>query len=75
MRTSTNDQEATALLHAAERSLFDATSRLEQALAALGHGNGRGVEAVTLLDQVRLYSSLIQARLDRLGRPLASNAA
>ncbi len=73
MRTSTNDQEATALLHAAERSLFDATSRLEQALAALGHG--RGVEAVTLLDQVRLYSSLIQARLDRLGRPLASNAA
>jgi hypothetical protein len=73
MHTSTNEQEATALLHAAERSLFDATSRLEQALAALGRGPG--AEAVTLLEQVRLYSTLIQARLDRLARPATSNAA
>jgi hypothetical protein len=61
MRTSTNDQEATALLHAAERSLFDATSRLEQALAALGGGSAEPGQ----LDQVRLYAQLIQMRLNR----------
>ena len=61
MRTSTNDQEATALLHAAERSLFDATSRLEQALAALGGGGAEPGQ----LDQVRLYAQLIQMRLNR----------
>lgn len=76
MHTSTSEQEATALLHAAERSLFDATSRLEQALAALGKG-GAHLERETpgLLDQVRLYSGLIQARLDRLARPITSKAA
>lgn len=73
MHKSTTEQEATALLHAAERSLFDATSRLEQALSALG--GGTGTEAVTLLEQVRLYSNLIQSRLDRIARPVASNAA
>lgn len=73
MHKSTTEQEATALLYAAERSLFDATSRLEQALSALG--GGTGTEAVTLLEQVRLYSNLIQSRLDRIARPVTSNAA
>jgi hypothetical protein len=61
MHTSTNAQEAAALLLAAERSLFDATSRLEQALAALGGGDPEPGQ----LDQVRLYAKLIQMRLNR----------
>jgi hypothetical protein len=71
MRTRADDQEATALLHAAERSLFDATSRLEQALAALGNGGAEPGQ----LDQVRLYAQLIQSRLTRALRPVTSRAA
>ncbi len=59
------EEQAAALLHAAERSLFDATVRLEQALAALGRQPG--VDARATLEQARLWSSLIQAGLDKLG--------
>ena len=69
-----HDDQAEALLHAAERSLFDATIRLEQALAALGHKPGAKTAAT--LEQARLWSSLIQAGLARLdqdpGRPAAA---
>lgn len=58
--------QAEALLHAAERSLFDATVRLEQALAALKHQPG--VDAGPTLEQARLWSNLIQAGLSKLGR-------
>ncbi|MCA9656401.1 MAG: hypothetical protein KC501_41240 [Myxococcales bacterium] len=61
----THDDQAQALLHAAERSLFDATIRLEQALAALGRKPG--VNATTL-EQAQLWSSLIQAGLAKLGQ-------
>lgn len=65
-----DDEQAAALLHAAERSLFDATVRLEQAMVAMGHkpraNTGR------TLEQARLWSSLIQAGLDKLGRQTAA---
>lgn len=60
------DDHAEALLHAAERSLFDATVRLEQALAALGQQPG--VSAKPTLEQARLWSTLIQAGLTKLGQ-------
>ncbi|MEM7158458.1 MAG: hypothetical protein AAF799_36805 [Myxococcota bacterium] len=60
------DEQADALLHAAERSLFDATVRLEQALAALARQPG--VDASATFEQAQLWSSLIQAGLDKLGR-------
>lgn len=58
------DEQAEALLHAAERSLFDATVRLEQALAALGRQPG--VNAKPTLEQAQLWSNLIQAGLNKL---------
>jgi hypothetical protein len=61
------DEQAVALLHAAERSLFDATVRLEQAMAALRR-EPRVNAAGRTLEQARLWSSLIQAGLDKLGR-------
>ena len=64
-------EQAQALLHAAERSLFDATIRLEQALAALGQQSG--VDETTL-EQARLWSSLIQAGLTKLGRQVDAAA-
>lgn len=66
-----DDEQAAALLHAAERSLFDATVRLEQALAALGHTPR--VKGDTL-EQARLWSTLIQAGLDKLGRRVSAAA-
>lgn len=68
----THDDQAEALLHAAERSLFDATIRLEQALAALGR---RGGANTATLEQARLWSSLIQAGLARLDQQSGSAAA
>ncbi len=61
------DEQAVALLRAAERSLFDATVRLEQAMEALrrqprAHAGGR------TLENARLWSTLIQAGLDKLDR-------
>lgn len=64
-----DDEQAAALLHAAERSLFDATVRLEQAMVALGRKPR--VHAGTL-EQARLWSSLIAAGLDKLGRQSAA---
>lgn len=67
------EDEAEALLHAAERSLFDATIRLEQALAALGRQPGVGASAT--LEQARLWSSLIAAgiaKLDQRSGPAAA---
>lgn len=69
----THDDQAEALLHAAERSLFDATIRLEQALAALGRRPGANTAAT--LEQARLWSSLIQAGLARLDQQSGSAAA
>jgi len=66
------DDHAEALLHAAERSLFDATVRLEQALAALGHQPG--VNAKPTLEQARLWSTLIQAGLTKLGQRVETAA-
>lgn len=66
-------EQAEALLYAAERSLFDATVRLEQALAALGRQHG--VKAGATLDQARLWSSLIQAGIVKLGQRVESAAA
>ncbi|MCA9707905.1 MAG: hypothetical protein KDK70_18785 [Myxococcales bacterium] len=60
------DEQAEALLYAAERSLFDATVRLEQALAALGQRSKPGAKAKPTLEQARLWSSLIQAGLVKL---------
>lgn len=60
------DEQAEALLHAAERSLFDATVRLEQALAALNRKPG--VDAGPTLEQARLWSNLIVAGLNKLGQ-------
>ena len=65
-----DDEQAAALLHAAERSLFDATVRLEQAMIALGR-RPRPNPARTL-EQARLWSSLIQAGLDKLGQRTAA---
>jgi hypothetical protein len=62
-----DDEQAVALLHAAERSLFDATVRLEQAVMALGRQPRVNASARTL-EQARLWSSLIQAGLEKLGR-------
>jgi hypothetical protein len=64
-----DDEQAAALLHAAERSLFDATVRLEQAMIALGRKPR--VDAGTL-EQARLWSSLIQAGLAKLGQRTAA---
>lgn len=72
MRTS-EPRHANALLQAAEQSLLDANARLEQALRALE--NGTDDEARTLLDHVRLYSTLIQRRLDRLTPAVTCSAA
>lgn len=66
-----DDEQAAALLHAAERSLFDATVRLEQAMVALGRSKPR-VGTGRTLEQARLWSSLIQAGLDKLGRRTAA---
>jgi hypothetical protein len=66
-----DDEQAVALLQAAERSLFDATVRLEQAMVALGR-QPRVSAAGQTLDQARLWSSLIQAGLDKLGRRTAA---
>lgn len=60
------EEQAEALLHAAERSLFDATVRLEQALAALGQQPG--IDAKPTLEQAQLWSNLIQAGLTKLGQ-------
>ena len=65
-----DDEQAAALLHAAERSLFDATVRLEQAMVALGRKPR--VNSSRTLEQARLWSSLIQAGLDKLGRTAAA---
>lgn len=72
MRTSGQPQ-ANALLQAAEQSLLDANARLEQALRALEHGTDD--EARTLLGHLRLYSALIQRRLDRLTPAVTCSAA
>jgi hypothetical protein len=72
MRTS-EQRHANALLQAAEQSLLDANARLEQALRALELGTD--AEAQTLLGHVRLYSSLIQRRLDRLSPAVTCSAA
>jgi hypothetical protein len=66
-----DDEQAVALLYAAERSLFDATVRLEQAVAALRHQPRVDASGRTL-EQARLWSSLIQAGLDKLGRRTAA---
>ncbi len=66
-----DDEQAVALLHAAERSLFDATVRLEQAMVALGRQPQVSAAGRTL-DQARLWSSLIQAGLEKLGRQSAA---
>lgn len=66
------EEQAAALLHAAERSLFDATVRLEQAVAALGRQPG--VDAGTTLEQARLWSTLIAAGVDKLGQRLVTAA-
>lgn len=65
-------EQAEALLYAAERSLFDATVRLEQALAALGRN---GVKSTATIEQARLWSSLIQAGIVKLGQRVESPAA
>lgn len=65
-----DDEQAAALLHAAERSLFDATVRLEQAMVALGRKPR--VNTGRTLEQARLWSSLIQAGLDKLGQRTAA---
>lgn len=62
--------EAQALLHAAERSLFDATVRLEQALAALGRQPG--VDAASTLEHAQLWSDLIQVNVAKLGQRVGS---
>lgn len=66
-------EQAEALLYAAERSLFDATVRLEQALAALGREHG--VKPSATVEQARLWSSLIQAGIAKLGQRVESAAA
>lgn len=60
------DEQAEALLHAAERSLFDATVRLEQALAALHRQPS--IKTGPTLEQARLWSNLIVAGLNKLGQ-------
>lgn len=62
----THEGQAEALLHAAERSLFDATVRLEQALAALG--KQPGVDATATLEHARLWSDLIASGVAKLGQ-------
>jgi hypothetical protein len=66
-----DDEQAVALLHAAERSLFDATVRLEQAMAALRLQPRVNASSRTL-EQARLWSTLIQAGLEKLGRRAAA---
>ena len=61
------DEQAVALLQAAERSLFDATVRLEQAMEALRR-QPRASAAGQTLENARLWSSLIQAGLAKLDR-------
>lgn len=61
------DEQAVALLQAAERSLFDATVRLEQAMEALRRQPRASASGQTL-ENARLWSSLIQAGLDKLDR-------
>jgi len=73
MPESITDEEATALLRAAERSLFDATARLEQAMAAMGRRPPP--DAAAMVERARLWSKLIQAGLDRFGRTIAASAA
>ncbi len=68
-----HEQQAEALLHAAERSLFDATVRLEQALAALGRQPG--VDASATFEQAQLWANLIQAGLTKLSQRVESAAA
>lgn len=73
MPQSMHDDEAAALLRAAERSLFDATSRVEQAVAALAaHPD---VDGAAVYRQAQLWSKLIQVGLEKLGRGMAARAA
>lgn len=63
-----NDQHDThhadELLHAAERALFDATSRLQEALVLIDR---QGLDTpIETLERVRQWTSLIHRGIDRL---------
>jgi hypothetical protein len=57
-------QDADELLQAAERALFDATARLQEAII---HIDRHGLEtSPDMLERVRQWSALIHRGLDRL---------
>ncbi|MBV1857764.1 MAG: hypothetical protein KUG77_05070 [Nannocystaceae bacterium] len=57
-------QDADELLHAAERALFDATARLQEALVLIDR---EGLEtSPDMLERVRHWSALIHRGLSRL---------
>ena len=79
MNANEIDDTASELLRAAERSLFDATVRLEEALTAM---DGRHTaDAQLLLAQARRWAELIAAGLDKFeleelrARGVATSAA
>jgi hypothetical protein len=57
------DDTTSELLRAAERSLFDATVRLEEALAAMD--GRRPADAQLILAQARRWAEMIAAGLDK----------
>lgn len=60
-------QDADELLQAAERALFDATSRLQEALVRIDR---QGLEASPeMLERMRQWSALLHRGLDRLDAP------
>ncbi len=60
-----NTNHADALLHAAERALFDATARLQEALVLIDQ---QGLDtSEEMLVRVRQWSAMIRTGLDRLG--------
>ena len=60
------EQTATELLAAAERALFDATARLQEALSVMDR-EGLSTPPATLA-RARQWSALIERGLERLGR-------
>ena len=64
MSTNEIDDTVTELLRAAERSLFDATIRLEEAFAAMD--GRRTADAQIVLAQARRWAELISAGLERM---------
>lgn len=63
---TTNNPQTQQLLRAAEKALFDATARLEEAASALGRSGQHTPPAA--LERARQWAAMIRAGVDKLDR-------